>query len=309
MTYKKVKVERHYPFNGLDWIVAKDEGLFEREGLDVEFIAHGTRVETDLSLTNAWNQVSSALGHAEAAERGAANFYNACEWGNYRRSQDSKYGFRQMGRRACVPCGAIVVPPWSDIYTPQQLANRTIAVPFFAGTHFLALQMLEGFVPRNQIKVASSDGGDRKYTRFRSMMNGEVDACTVSEPWNTVADKAGCRTIVQAFLHGTDVATPEIDAETYAAINRALSQAVRRINADKKAYVHYFIDRDQSEEVQALTVDDFNLSRLQYIEPGQPIPEDELERTYEWMVSWDLIGEGLHREDLVNTKVAALADD
>ena len=127
--------------------------------------------------------------------------------------------------------------------------------------------------------------------------------------WNTVADKAGCRVIVQAFYNGTDVATPEIDAETYAAINRALSQAVRRLNADKRAYVHYFIDLDPAEEVKALTVDDFNLNRLVYIEPGTPIPEDELQRTYDWMVSWDLIGEGLGTDDLVNTRVAAMADD
>ena len=105
------------------------------------------------------------------------------------------------------------------------------------------------------------------------------------------------------------MATPEIDAETYAAINRALSQAVRRLNADKKAYVHYFIELDPAEEVQALTVNDFNLNRLVFIEPGTPIPEDELQRTYDWMVSWDLISQGLQKDDLVNTQVAVLADD
>jgi NitT/TauT family transport system substrate-binding protein len=306
MAYKKVTMEKPSPFNGLDWIVARDEGLLEKEGLNVEFIDHGTPTETDLSLTNAWNQVSSARGHAEAAERGAANMFNACEWGNYRRSQDSTVGALQIGRRACTPCGAIVVPPWSDIYTPQQLANRTIAVPFHAGTHYLALQMLEGFVPRDMVKVVSSGG---KVKRYRSMMNGTVDACTVTEPWNTVADKAGCRVIVQAFYNGTDVATPDIDTETYAAINRALSQAVRRLNADKRKYVHYFIDLDPAEEVKALTVNDFNLNRLVYIEPGTPIPDDELERTYNWMVSWNLIGNGLCADDLVNTRVAAMADD
>ena len=92
-------------------------------------------------------------------------------------------------------------------------------------------------------------------------------------------------------------------------LNQALSEAVRRINADKRSYLHYFIELDKAAEVQALTIDDFNLNRLQYIEPGTPIPEDELQRTYDWMVSWDLIGEGLCTEDLVNTRVAAMADD
>ena len=53
----------------------------------------------------------------------------------------------------------------------------------------------------------------------------------------------------------------------------------------------------------------FNLNRLQYIQPGTPIPEDELRRTYEWMVSWDLIDAGHTVEELVNTTVAAPAAD
>ena len=307
MAYKKIRMESMSPFNGLDWIVAMDEGLLEKEGLEVEIIKHGVSVETDLSLENRWNNVSSALGHAEAMERGAANLFNACEWGNYRRAQDSSQGGRQIGRRACTPCGAIVVPPWSDIYTPQQLANKTVAVPYHAGTHYLALQMLEGFVPRDQIRVVSS--GD-KVTRFRSMIQGEVDACTVVEPWNTVADKWGCRTIVQGFYNGSDIATDEIDTETYTAINRALSEAVRRINSNKRKYCQYFIDYDTAPEVKSLNIDDFNLNRMVFIEPGSPIPEWQLENTYNWMVSWDLIDSGHDiTKDLVNTEVMALADN
>ena len=162
-------------------------------------------------------------------------------------------------------------------------------------------------MPRDQIKVVSSGGGPGKFKRFRSMIRGEVDACSVTEPWNTVADKWGCRTIIQSFFNGTDAANDEIDADTYAAINRALSEAVRRIRANKRKYCQYFIDYDAAPEVQALTVDDFDLNRLVYIEPGTPIPEDELQKTYEWMVSWNLIDVGSTKEDLVNTELVAQA--
>ena len=307
MTYKKVKMESGGPFNSMDWLVAMDEGLFEKEGLDVEFVKHGIPKATDVSLINAWNQVSSSKGgHAEAVERNAANFMNACEWGNYRRSQDSSVGARQLARRACVTWGGIAVPPWSDVYTPQQLADKTIAVSFHSGTHYLTLQLLEGFVPREMVKLVSSG---RPGIRYRSMMNGEVDACSVREPWSSVALKDGCRIIAQGFYTGTDIATDEIDTDTYAAINRALSEAVRRLNADKKKYAQYFIDRAEGEEVERLSVEDIDLNHLVYIQPGQPIPEEELQKTYDWMVSWDLIGGGLGADDLVNTKVAALADD
>ena len=307
MSYPKITMERPNPYNGLDWIVALDEGLFEKEGLDIELVGHGFgNKKTDLSVTD-WNQVSSNSGHAEALERSAANIFNACEWGNYRRAQDSQKDARQLGRRSAVVCGAVIVPPWSDVYTPQQLANRTIAVPFHAGTHYLTMQLLEGFVPNDQLKLVSSSGWPGE--RYRAMMEGEVDACSVREPWNTVAEKKGCRVIVQGWYNGTDTATEEINAETYTAINRALSEAVRRINADKQSYLHYFIELDSAPEVQALTLDDFNLNRLQYMEPGQLIPQWQLMNTYNWMISRNLIDAGHAVEDLVDTQVMTLAND
>ena len=306
MAYKKIRMERPYPYNGLDWMVALDEGLFEKEGLDVELVKHGGDKETDVTVTD-WNKVSSTSGHAEAAERGGANIFNACEWGNYRRAQDSSVGARQLGRRAAVVCAAVIVPPWSDVYTPQQLAYKTIAVPFHAGTHYLSMQLLEGFVPNDQLKLVSSSGWPG--TRYRSMMDGTVDACSVREPWSTIAEKAGCRTIVQGWYNGTDSGGEEIGPETYAAINRALNEAVRRINADKRKYLQYFIDFEQVPEVQELTVDDFTPSRIIFTEAGQPIPHWQLMNTYNWMVSRNLIDAGHTIEDLVSTGVMAPADD
>jgi len=303
MAYPKIKMERPSVYNGLDWLVALEEGLFAQEGLEVELIAHGGERDTNVNVTD-WNKVLSNAGHADALESGCANIFNACEWGNYRRAQDSAAGCRQLGRRASIVAGAVAVPPDSDIYTPQQLANRTIAVPFHAGTHYLTLQLLEGFVPRDMIKLVSSG---RPAERYRAMMNGTVAACSVREPWITVAEKNGCRLIVQGFYNGTDTATAEIDAEAYAAINRALAEAVRRINADKRGYLHYFIDREKGAEVQALRLDDFNLNRIIFVEPGKPIPEEQLMRTYRWMVSWNLIEGGHEVHDLVNIGVMARA--
>ena len=303
MAYQKIRMEKPSVYNGLDWLVALDEGLFAKEGLDVELVAHGGERATNVEITD-WNKVRSNSGHAEALERGGANIFNACEWGNYRRSQDTGVGCRQLGRRAAIVAGAVAVRPDSEVYTPQQLANKTIAVPFHAGTHYLTLQLLEGFIPRDMIKLVSSG---RPSERYRAMMKGQVDACSVREPWITVAEKNGCRLIVQGFYHGTDSATPDVDADTYAAINRALSEAVRRINTDKRSYLHYFIEREKGDEVKALSLDDFNLNRINFVQPGQPIPQEQLLRTYDWMVRWNLIDAGHEAQDLVNTGVMVSA--
>ena len=296
---KKLLLETTAPFQGLPELVAYDEGLFVEEGLDVEFIERGQKAPqtTSTSVTSP-DLVSPFLSHASSFEGGQAGMYNACEWGNYRRVQDSNVQGRQLGRRAIVAYGALVVPPWSPVYTPQQLANKLIGIPYFAGTHYLALLMLEGFLPRDLIKTCQAPNGSG--ARFRSLMKGEIDATTLTEPYITVAEKAGCRVMVLAPFHGTEVATDGVDTETYASFSRAVKKAVGRINADKRKYMQYFIDYYKSDpEVAALTVDDMNLGRLQVVEPA-PIPEEELQRTYQWMVSWNMIDQTSNAESLVD---------
>ena len=285
---KKLRLESTAPFQGLPELVAQDEGLFAAEGLDVEFVRRGENAPqaVDRSITDP-ELVSAFASHGSTFEQGGAAMFNACEWGNYRRVEDSQTGSRQVGRRAIVVYGALMVSPNSDVYTPQQLANKLIGVPYFAGTYYLATLMLEGFLPRDAIKTCLAPNGSR--LRFEALMAGEVDATTLCEPYITVAERAGCRIIVEAPLHGTEVASGEMDSETYTAFNRAVREAVRRINADKLNYLQYFIDHHKSDpNVAALTVADLNPARLQVVNPA-PIPQDEMERTYDWMRSWGML--------------------
>ncbi len=62
--------------------------------------------------------------------------------------------------------------------------------------------------------------------RYRALVNHEMAATTLTEPYITVAERAGCRILVEAPFHGTQVATNEVDAETYRAFNRAVREAV-----------------------------------------------------------------------------------
>ena len=303
---RKLLLETTAPFQGLPELVAYNEGLFAEEGLEVEFKERGQAAPqtTNTSVTGT-EGVSPFLSHASSFEVGQAGMYNACEWGNYRRVQDSNVQGRQLGRRAIIAYGALMVPPWSPVYTPQQLANKLVGLPYFAGTHYLGLLMLEGFLPRDLIKTCQAPNGSG--ARYRSLMNGEIDATTLTEPYITVAEKAGCRIIVQAPFHGTEVATQEVDAETYAAFSRAVKKAVVRINADKRKYLQYFIDYYKSDpEVAALTVDDMTLGRLQVVEPA-PIPEEELQRTYEWMLGWNMLDETTGAENLIDSQRQSLA--
>lgn len=285
---KTLKLESTAPFQGLPELVAYEEGLFAAEGLDVEFVRRGENAPTavDVNITDP-NLVSSLVNHGSSAEAGGAAMFNACEWGNYRRVEDTQTCSQQVGRRSIVVFGALMVAPDSDVYTAQQLANKVIGIPYHAGTHYLALLMLEGFVPRNAIKTCLAPNGSK--VRLAALMNGEIDATTITEPYITVAEKLGCRIIVAAPYHGTEVAGEEVDGETYAAFNRAVREAVRRINADKRKYLQYFIEAHKADPaVAALTVDDLSTSRLQVVDPA-PIPPEELQRTYDWMKGWGML--------------------
>ncbi len=304
---KRLVLESTAPFQGLPELVAYDEGLFAKEGLQVEWVDRDKRVDKslDIAVTNPQG-VDPFASHGRLLEQGKADMYNACEWGNYCRVQDTNTGSRQLGRRAIVSYAAMVVAPDSAVYTPQQLANKTIGVPFYFGTHYIALHMLEGFLPRDMIKLCRAPNGSRY--RLQALLDGEVDATTLTEPHITVAEKKGCRTICSAFFHGTEVASDRVDAETYGAFNRAVREAVRRINANKRAYLHYFIDYHgkTDPEVAALKVEDLREGRLVVCDPA-PIPLDEMQRTFDWLKSWGMLDQTASPLALVNADIQSHA--
>ena len=299
---KKLVLETTAPFQGLPELVADKEGLFAKEGLTLEWVERESDDKSTHVGVNTPKGLNPFSSHGKMLEQGKADMYNACEWGNYCRVQDTQVGSRQVGRRGIVTYAAIVVRPDSLVFTAQQLAGKTVGVPFYFGTHYLALHLLEGFMPREDIRLCRTSNGSRQ--RFDAMMRGEIEATTLTEPYVTLAEKQGCRTICEAFYHGTEVASDRVDAETYAAFNRAVREAVKRINADKAKYLSYFIDyhAKKDAEIAKLTPQDLRASRIVVCDPA-PIPLDEMQRTYAWLKSWGMLEQTATPLALVNLQV------
>src|SRR6202795_3618757 len=156
-----------------------------------------------------------------------------------------------------IVCAAMVVPPDSSVYVPQELAHRRVGLDYGNGTAYAGLRMLAGAVPREAVTTcaAVTHAGER----YAAMMGAEFDAIVLQEPWITVAEKAGCRLVSTTFFHGTWVADRRVSPETYAAFLRAITRAVRRINADKRRYVSYYLrDFPGHPALESITPDDFD---------------------------------------------------
>jgi NitT/TauT family transport system substrate-binding protein len=129
-----------------------------------------------------------------------------------------------------------------------------------------------------------------------------IEAVALMEPWIAVAEKLGYKLIVEAHYVGTEIAGPELSDDTFAAINRAVSRAARKLTEDPRPYVHYLI-ADVPAEITTLEVSDFRVGRLRYVDPA-PYSERDFQRTYDWMVKWGLIATDSGYGSLVDNRVA-----
>jgi len=287
----------------LPWLVARDEGLFAAENLQVRLVRSPKREAKFQGLSGAVQRPRDvdSIGNHLLFEAGKAQFQRGCEWGQLRRAYDSKLGGRVISKRAAVVSQAIIVRADSPYIHPQDLRNVPVAVHFHAGSHYLTLQMLEGFLRRNEIMTVHIPVSAHRY---KALLEGAVGAITVPEPWISLADKQHHKIICESYCIGAEVASPDIDATTYAAINRAIQMAVGRINRNKKKYLHYFLD-EVPKALGSLKPADFRLSRLRYVDPS-PYPPDEFTHACQWMMEWDLLDKGASFDRLIDNRIRAV---
>ncbi|MGI9423899.1 MAG: ABC transporter substrate-binding protein [Hyphomicrobiaceae bacterium] len=302
MALRKTKVELNNAVFSLPDIVAKEHGFFAEEGLDVELVLPEKRkaslAAADTRQTDP-KALQSFLWH-EGIEKGEFSVYHACEWGQMRRSQDSAVGAKVITRRAAVSTQAIIVRGDADYNVPQDLRGVEVAVNFHAGSHYITLGMLSGFMRKDDVKVIHLGVPNQ---RFKALLEGRIEAASVMEPWITAAEKLGMKVVCEAFYNGLEVADTSVDTETFSALHRAHKKAVHKIREDVRPFLKHLIAEVPAEIVR-LSGDDFHLPRLRYNDP-EPYPAAEFQRTYEWMVEWGLLEADTSFDQLVDVRVAS----
>ena len=291
-----IRVESVAAVLALHWYVARDEGLFAAEGLNVEIVtppppkpfAPGDPRLLDPRLVDPFN-------YQNFFEQNACDVFRGCEWGQIRRADDSKRGGPIAFRRPAMVCQGIYVRPESPVDAPIQLAGKTVGVQFHQGSHYATIAMLHGFLRKDEIKPIHVGPTEQRYEKLE---RGEVDAATLMEPWITLAEKNGFKKIIETHYLGVENISQDLDRGTLDKLTRAIRKAVVLINTDKKKHIHHMLDEIPEKYGKQLSPDDFYLPRLRYVEPA-PYTETEFERARRFMVEWDLIAPDATYDKLV----------
>jgi NitT/TauT family transport system substrate-binding protein len=278
-------------------LVARDEGFFRDEGLDIEFVttpgmaqvttSHSVRFDSvfDRPLDSVYND-------------GGIDQYRMCEWGIMKRAVEADCsglrGRRIVALGASMSKFAIAVASDSNIYEPEMLKDKEIAVTPNNGSHFTTLKMMEGFLAPEHVKTTNAGTMPK---RIEALRQGRIAAASLMEPWISVAQKQGLRILIESHSTRSEAAGDDLDGATLAAMFRAQARAVKVLEKDPTPYLHYLI----AETGGLLKPHELQTWRLLHAAP-QPYTRERFDDTYNWTVKWNMVVPGATYEKVVDNR-------
>ena len=278
-------------------LVARDQGYFRDEGLDIEFVTTPGMAQVTTSHSVKFDSVFDRPLDSVYND-GGIDQYRMCEWGIMKRAVEAECS--GLRRRKIVALGAsmskfaIAVARDSRIYEPEMLKNMEIAVTPNNGSHFTTLKLMEGFLKPEHVKTTSAGSMPK---RIEALKQGKVAAVSLMEPWISVAQKMGLRILIESHSTRSEAASDDLDGKTLAAMFRAQARAVKELEKDPTPYVHYFV----RETGGLLEPHEFQTWRLLHAAP-QPYTRERWEDTYNWSVKWNMTVPGASYENIVDNR-------
>lgn len=264
-------------------IVAAEEGIFERHGLDVRFSAgYDDRPRTERDV---FSRLKESL-----FEQGDSDVYNVCEWASLDRlERGSRPGQVAVLRAAVAAQALLTVDP--AINEPHDLGNVPVGVNEFTGSHYTSLQLLEGTLPKDRIQVEHLGGPEHRYEQ---LIGGGARVVALMEPFISLALKNGAHIVASTFYRGAEVVGASLSPGVRRSYLDAINEAVDRINASPGAYRGHLVQPTKGQ----LDPDELRDTFVRYIHVT-PYPRQRLAETYSWMRSWGLAAGELAPETLV----------
>ena len=199
-------------------LVARDEGFFEDEGLDIQFVTTPGMAQVTSSHSVKWDSVLDRPLDSIYND-GGIDQYRMCEWGIMKRAVEANsQGLRQrkiVALGASMSSFAIAVAPDSDVYEPEQLKDKAIAVTPNNGSNFTTLKMMEGFLTPEHIETTNAGTMPQ---RLEALRQGKVEAVSLMEPWISVAEKQGMRILIESHSTRSEAASDDLDGPTLCSV-------------------------------------------------------------------------------------------
>jgi NitT/TauT family transport system substrate-binding protein len=214
---------------GLNDFVAKEEGFFEAEGLDVTF-----DWKTFRGTQSSWkglNYLERPQDQPYTKDKTEV-IQGACVWGSICNASAG------MGKFVAEAYGdspwAIFVRPDSKIHEPKDLKDVPISVGMRAGSHFNVPYRLEKHLPLTNIKTVNTGGFG---ARLKALLDGEVEAASLLPPQIAMAEQLGLRKIIEDTFHTLWWVPEGFDPEHTKGYLRALDRAEKAMDANVGKYL------------------------------------------------------------------------
>ncbi|MDR2446095.1 MAG: ABC transporter substrate-binding protein [Treponema sp.] len=260
-------------------MLARDEGLFEKEGVAVELMVFSNPQERDAALQA--GKIDGAVSDLLAAA-----FFTA---GGF----DVKITSLTDGRYGIAASSSSGVASIADLQGKKiGLSTNTII------QYTVDAQLKKAGIPSDSYEPVSIP---RMPVRMEMLLNGQIDAASLPEPLLAAAVAQGATLLSTTDTIGVDAGimlflTKTLDTrlEDIQKFYRAYTAAAQRINADPDAYREYLVEKASF----PLAVKDA-YQFVRYRSPALP-DEAQIEQAFAWLKERNLLSIDLKASDLID---------
>jgi NitT/TauT family transport system substrate-binding protein len=281
-----------------EW-VAEEHGFFAAEGLDYEFEAGGFAAGSagTVILADQVAQPGRSGAFEDMAAGRSSDVSCACHWA-VNAAATAQPG-KMYGKAYSICPAGIYVLGGSPVQDPGDLAGVEVGVGYHSGSHYSALQALEGFLDRSQIGLSFVG---RLFDRVRLLLGGQAAAVNVWGAQAYLLEQLGCRKVLDTSFVMGFLVSAQGDAEDVERYFRALLRAQQEIDLELHRYTRHWAREMPADLLQRVDVRRFGPGER--IVP-QPYTREMYERTRAWMREWDLVDLSVGAQADYDTSVLA----
>ncbi|MDR1466325.1 MAG: ABC transporter substrate-binding protein [Treponema sp.] len=283
-TIESLKVGIMPDADSLPFMVARDEGLFEAEGVNVELVVFSNPQERDSAIQS--GNVDGSISDLLAA----AFFYIGGFDTKITSLTDGRYG--------------IAASPTSDIQDLTGLAGKQIGLSTNTIIQYTVDAQLEkaGVGADNYTPVSVP----RMPLRMEMLLAGQIDAASMPEPLLTAVVGQGAILLSTTDTLGIDAgillfSKKVLDnrLDDVKKFYRAYYKAAQKINENPDAYRAFLVEKASFPEAVR--------DAYQFVNYRKPIlPEEaQIDQAVEWLKAKELISTDVTAEDLVDRRITA----